>query len=79
MKKARGIFNIVPTKEAKTAAPAPEGKEDNKLLVAVPLTITVAGRAQLRITAAEKDMTQLSILREALNDWFTKIGKPPIA
>lgn len=78
MKKARGIFNIASTKETSIPVLAHEDKEDNKLLVAVPLTMPIAARTQLRLTAAEKGITQISILREALNDWFTKIGKPPI-
>lgn len=34
---------------------------------------------QLKILCAEKDVTLQNLLREAINDIFTKYGKPPIA
>jgi hypothetical protein len=34
---------------------------------------------QLKIAAAERGVPSHDLLLEALNDWFTKQGKPPIA
>jgi hypothetical protein len=34
---------------------------------------------QVKIAAVERDTTAHDLIIEALNDWFTKHGKPPIA
>ena len=34
---------------------------------------------QVKIAAVERGTTAHSLMIEALNDWFTKHGKPPIA
>jgi hypothetical protein len=34
---------------------------------------------QVKIAAVERDTTACYLMIEALNDWFTKHGKPPIA
>lgn len=38
-----------------------------------------SAKKQLAILAIEEDKTQQALLSEALNDLFTKYGKPPIA
>jgi hypothetical protein len=45
----------------------------------MPFWVPVAARKQLRLLAAEMDTTQQELLTIALNDFFTKHGKPPIA
>jgi hypothetical protein len=45
----------------------------------MPFWTTAAAKRQLRIMAAEADVTQQDLMTEALNDLFRKRGKPPIA
>jgi antitoxin-like ribbon-helix-helix protein len=45
----------------------------------MPFWVPVAARKQLRLLAAEMDTTQQELLTIALNDFFIKHGKPPIA
>jgi hypothetical protein len=45
----------------------------------MPFWVPVAARKQLRLLAAEMDTTQQELLTTALNDFFIKHGKPPIA
>jgi hypothetical protein len=61
------------TPKAATARPDREGR------AAMPFWTTVAAKRQLRILAAELDTTQQDLMTAALNDLFTRHGKPPIA
>lgn len=47
--------------------------------VALPFWVPVAARQQLKHVVTDLNMTAQEALTEALNDWFTKQGKPPIA
>jgi hypothetical protein len=66
-----------------TAAPAPTtrppstGPRAGKK--AAPFWMPAAAKKQLDYLTIEQDTTQQALLTEALNDLFTKYGKPPIA
>lgn len=47
--------------------------------VSCPFWIPTAARKQLKYIVTDLNMTSQDALTEALNDWFTKHGKPPIA
>lgn len=47
--------------------------------VSCPFWIPAAARQQLKHIVTDLNMTAQEALTEALNDWFTKHGKPPIA
>jgi hypothetical protein len=47
--------------------------------VAVPFWTTSAARKQLRILAAEEEVTQQTLIAEALNLLFAARGKEPLA
>ncbi len=46
---------------------------------AAPFWMPAAAKKQLDYLTIEQDTTQQAFLTEALNDLFTKYGKPPIA
>jgi 23S rRNA A2030 N6-methylase RlmJ len=73
---ALGIFNDTPITKAITA---PEERPDRAGRTAMPFWVPVAARKQLRVMAAEMDTTQQELMTIALNDFFQKHGKPPIA
>jgi hypothetical protein len=56
-----------------------EKRPDRAGRTAVPFWVPIAARKQLRLLAAEMDTTQQELLTIALNDFFIKHGKPPIA
>ncbi len=45
----------------------------------LPFYVPVAARTQLKIMAVEMNSTQQDLMIAALNDFFQKHGKPPIA
>ncbi len=47
--------------------------------VALPFWVPAAARQQLKHTVTDLHMTAQEAMTEALNEWFTKHGKPPIA
>jgi hypothetical protein len=47
--------------------------------VMLPFYVPKAARYQLRLMALEADSTQQDMMTEALNDFFVKHGKSPIA
>ena len=47
--------------------------------VALPFWVPAAARQQLKHTITDLNLTAQEALTEALNDWFVKHGKPPIA
>ena len=56
-----------------------EKRTDRTGRTAMPFWVPVAARKQLKIMAAEMDTTQQDLMTLALNDFFKKHGKPPIA
>ncbi|HZC00584.1 MAG TPA: ribbon-helix-helix domain-containing protein [Gammaproteobacteria bacterium] len=82
MKKARaqlgttGVFKAPSTVQPISTT---EKRPDRVGRTAIPFWVPVAARKQLRLLAAEMDTTQQELLTIALNDFFTKHGKPPIA
>lgn len=62
-----------------TPAKATTARPDREGRAAMPFWTTVAAKRQLRILAAELDTTQQDLMTAALNDLFTRHGKPPIA
>ena len=47
--------------------------------VALPFWVPAVARQQLKHTITDLNMTAQEALTEALNDWFAKHNKPPIA
>ena len=45
----------------------------------LPFYVPVAARTQLKMMAIEMNSTQQDLMTSALNDFFKKHGKPPIA
>lgn len=82
MKKARaqlgttGVFKAPSTVHPISTT---EKRPDRAGRTAMPFWVPVAARKQLRLLAAEMDTTQQELLTTALNDFFMKHGKPPIA
>jgi hypothetical protein len=72
-----GIFN------SSTATPetiTTTGKRTDRTgRTAMPFWVPTSARKQLRVMAAEIDTTQQDLMTLALNDFFKKHGKPPIA
>ena len=84
MSKSRGsLADAVREAPPKTAAKAGKTplaeRPDREGTTPLPVWVPVAARKQLRILAAELDTTMQACMLEALNDFFTKHGKPPIA
>ena len=69
--------------EAAKAAPAPAAASKTPATrtgrVALPFWVPAAARQQLKHTVTDLNMTAQEALTEALNEWFVKQGKPPIA
>jgi hypothetical protein len=57
-----------------SAAPHPEEKRRH-----VTMQLRQDAWKQVKIAAVERGTTAHALMIEALNDWFTKHGKPPIA
>jgi hypothetical protein len=73
---ALGVFkNTAPPQSVAVA----EKRADRAGRTAMPFWVPVAARKQLRVMAAEMDTTQQELMTMALNDFFKKNGKPPIA
>ena len=73
-----GVFEVAPPRPTPQATKAAE-RPDRAGRLPMPFWTTAAAKRQLRIMAAESDMTQQDLMTEALNDLFKKRGKPPIA
>lgn len=74
-----GVFSEPLDTPAVDQSPSPPPRPDRVGRMALPSWATAAAKRQLRILAAELDMTQQSLMTEALNALFQKYGKPPIA
>lgn len=71
-----GIFKDTPiTESIDTTSKRP----DRVGRTAMPFWVPIAARKQLRVMAAEMDSTMQELMTIALNDFFSKHGKPPIA
>lgn len=80
MSKARaklGVFSTATTPAEPVAIS--EKRADRAGRTAMPFWVPVAARKQLKVMAAEMDSTQQELMTIALNDFFKKHGKPPIA
>lgn len=67
---------------AKPAAAAPTSRTPPATRtgrVALPFWVPAAARQQLKHIVTDLHMTAQEALTEALNAWFAKYGKPPIA
>ena len=70
------MFATLPPDKAAT----PNGKRPDRVGKRATLFhLPAAAKKQLAILAIEGETTQQTLLTEALNDFFTKHGKPPIA
>jgi hypothetical protein len=84
MSKSRGslaaaVQEASPKAAAKSSKTPLAGRPDREGKTPLPFWVPVSARKQLRILAAELDTTMQSCMVEALNDFFLKHGKPPIA
>jgi hypothetical protein len=70
------MFETLPPNKA--AAPS-EKRPDRVGKRATLFQLPAAAKKQLAILAIEGETTQQALLTEALNDFFKKHGKPPIA
>jgi hypothetical protein len=72
-----GVFSgtAAPTEPIATT----EKRTDRAGRTAMPFWVPIAARKQLKVMAAEMDTTQQELMTLALNDFFRKHGKPPIA
>ena len=84
MSKSRGSLAAAvreaPSKTAAKTSKTPLAERpDREGKTPLPFWVPVAARKQLRILAAELDTTMQACMIEALNDFFSKHDKPPIA
>jgi hypothetical protein len=84
MSKSRGSLAAAvqeaPSKAAtKTSKTSLGDRPDREGKTPLPFWVPVSARKQLRILAAELDTTMQACMTEALNDFFSKHDKPPIA
>jgi hypothetical protein len=80
MAKRASLTDFAATKP--TASPelaAPVVPVDREIRRGVTLRLRPDAWRQLKIAAVERDAPAHDLLVEAVNDWFTKHGKPPIA
>jgi hypothetical protein len=75
-KELGGMFQIVPQNEpVRTQGKRPDREGKSTTIFQVP----EPAKRQLAYLAIDEGTTQQALLIEALNDLFTKYGKPPIA
>ncbi len=74
-----GVFDSAPTPQPISQPAKTSDRPDRAGRLPMPFWTTAAAKRQLRIMAAEADVTQQDLMTEALNDLFRKRGKPPIA
>ena len=72
-----GVFNT--SKALSEPVTTKEKRIDRVGRTAMPFWVPIAAKKQLKIMAAEMDTTQQELMTLALNDFFKKHGKPPIA
>jgi hypothetical protein len=74
---ALGVFDRTATKPETQAKN--EERPDRAEKTAMPFWVPRTAKKQLRVMAAEMETTQQQLIADALNDFFRKHGKPPIA
>ena len=80
MSKPRAKLGVFSTATAPTEPlTITEKRADRAGRTAMPFWVPIAARKQLKVMAAEMDTTQQDLMTIALNDFFKKHGKPPIA
>lgn len=79
MSKSRAQLGVFQDTTPTEPTPAAERRTDRIGRTAMPFWVPVAARKQLKVMAAEMDTTQQELMTLALNDFFKKHGKPPIA
>jgi 23S rRNA A2030 N6-methylase RlmJ len=79
MSKPRPQLGVFQDTALTQPTPATERRTDRIGRTAMPFWVPVAARKQLKVMAAEMDTTQQELMTLALNDFFKKHGKPPIA
>jgi hypothetical protein len=80
MSKTRAKLGVFSTATAPTEPiSTTEKRTDRAGRTAMPFWVPIAARKQLKVMAAEMDTTQQELMTLALNDFFKKHGKPPIA
>jgi len=79
MNKQRASLGVFKTPQAQPQAPDKTERPDRIGRTVMPFWTTKAAKKQLRIMAAEEETTQQDLMSRALNDFFKKHGKPPIA
>jgi len=72
-----GVFSSTPAPTEPIVTT--EKRTDRAGRTAMPFWVPIAARKQLKVMAAEMDTTQQDLMTIALNDFFKKHGKPPIA
>lgn len=73
------VFNDSKPETKVETIPATTQRNERTGKCSMPFWITIAGKRQLRVMAAEEDTTQQALITEAINDFFKKRNKPPIA
>ena len=64
---------------AKPPAAMPKAVNQNQTERQINLRLNETAKKQLDVMAAEGDTTRQALIVEAINDFFRKCGKPPIA
>lgn len=64
---------------AKPATATPKAVNQNQTERQINLRLNESAKKQLDVMAAEGDTTRQALIVEAINDFFRKCGKPPIA
>jgi len=77
-RKPATLSNAMAQKAARAAQPARPEQPATDVRI-LTLRLPVPTHEQLRLMAFEQRRSQHQCLMEALNDWFEKNGKPPIA
>lgn len=76
---AIGAHSVFEKPRVVDAPAAPKAETEKSGRVMLPFYVPKTARYQLRLMALEGDTTQQDMMTEALNDFFVKHGKPPIA
>lgn len=71
--------NLLGVLESRKPAPAPVAETKDLKRIKVIFTIPPTAKKQFDFMAVEHGRTKQALFCEALNDFFQKYGKPPIA
>src|SRR3954454_7764437 len=75
----QGTEHLVPEENPNFGEQIEADRSDRAGKKMMPFWVRREARTQLRIMAAKMQTTQQELMRDALNDFFRKEGKPPIA